>query len=43
MFEFVTVDVDDAGVGVLTLNRPDAKNAMNLQMTGEVAEAMWAN
>src|SRR3954452_14000986 len=40
-YEFVTVEVDD-GVGVVTLNRPDAKNAMNLKMTGEVSEAMWS-
>src|SRR5688500_15270150 len=25
----VLVDVDDAGVGVLTLNRPEARNALN--------------
>ena len=40
-YEFVTVQVDD-GVGLVTLNRPDQKNAMNLQMTGELCDAMWA-
>ena len=40
-YEFITVEVDD-GVGLLTFNRPDAKNAMNLKMTGEIMDAMWA-
>ena len=40
-YEFVTVSVDD-GIGLVTLNRPDAKNAMNLQMTADLCDAMWA-
>lgn len=41
-YEYVEVDVDDAGVAVVTLNRPEAKNAMNLKMTDEVADALWS-
>lgn len=41
-YQYVEVDVDDAGVAVVTLNRPEAKNAMNLAMTGEVSDALWA-
>lgn len=41
-YQYVEVDIDDAGVGVVTLNRPEAKNAMNLVMTGEVSDALWA-
>jgi enoyl-CoA hydratase/carnithine racemase len=40
-YEYVKVEVDE-GVGVVTLNRPDVKNAMNLAMTGEFSDAMWA-
>src|SRR5580692_6789396 len=40
-YSFVKVEVAD-GIGVVTLNRPEVKNAMNLEMTGEVADAMWA-
>jgi enoyl-CoA hydratase/carnithine racemase len=40
-FEFVKVEVDE-GVGIITLNRPDVKNALNLTMTGEFSDAMWA-
>jgi len=41
-YQFVEVEVDDAGVGIVTFNRPEAKNAMNLAMTGEVSDALWA-
>jgi enoyl-CoA hydratase/carnithine racemase len=41
-YKYVEVDVDDTGVAVVTLNRPEAKNAMNLAMTGEVSDALWA-
>lgn len=40
-YSFIKIEVTD-GIGVLTLNRPEVKNAMNLEMTGEFAEAMWA-
>ncbi|MBV8690326.1 MAG: enoyl-CoA hydratase/isomerase family protein [Actinobacteria bacterium] len=39
MFEFIEVEVAD-GVGVVKLNRPEAKNAMNLVMTGELSDAV---
>jgi enoyl-CoA hydratase/carnithine racemase len=40
-YEYVKVEVDE-GVAIVTLNRPDVKNAMNLKMTGELSDAMWA-
>lgn len=40
-YEFIKVTVD-GGIGVITLNRPEVKNALNLQMTGELSDAMWA-
>ena len=39
-YETVLVDVAD-GVGTVTLNRPDQRNAFNLKMDGEFHEAMW--
>jgi len=39
VYEFVEVEVAD-GVGVVRLNRPEAKNAMNLVMTGELSRAV---
>ena len=39
MYQFVEVEIAD-GVGVVKLNRPDAKNAMNLVMTGELTDAV---
>ena len=41
MYEFVEVEIDE-GVGVVTLNRPEAKNAMNLAMTAELPDAVHA-
>jgi enoyl-CoA hydratase/carnithine racemase len=40
-FDTVLVEVDDAGVATLTLNRPDAMNAFDHTMDRELHEAMW--
>ncbi len=37
---YITADLDDTGVAVLTLNDPDKRNAINLQMCDELVEAM---
>ena len=39
-YNTITVDVDN-GVGVVTLNRPDVMNAINIEMTGELDDALW--
>jgi len=39
VYEFLEVDIAD-GVGVVKLNRPEAKNAMNMAMTGELTDAV---
>ena len=39
-YETILVETDDAGVSVLTLNRPQKKNAMNPRMHREVAAAL---
>lgn len=36
----ITVEVDK-GVGVVTLNRPDVMNAISIEMTGELDDALW--
>lgn len=38
-FEQITVDVDDAGVATITLNRPERMNAWTAQMGDELSEA----
>jgi len=40
-YEYLKVEVDE-GVALVTLNRPDVKNALNLAMIGEWSDAMWA-
>ena len=40
-FETVLVEVRD-GVGIVTLNRPKALNALNLQLTSELGQAIDA-
>ena len=40
-YETIRVDVD-GGVVTVTLNRPDQRNAVTLQMEKELGEAMWA-
>ena len=39
-FDTILVDVED-GVATVTLNRPEMKNAINLQMEQELHQAMW--
>jgi enoyl-CoA hydratase/carnithine racemase len=41
-YETVLVEIDDAGVATLTLNRPDRLNAFNLTMDREFHAALWA-
>ncbi|HZN12935.1 MAG TPA: enoyl-CoA hydratase-related protein [Acidimicrobiales bacterium] len=40
MYETIMVDVD-SGVATVTLNRPDKKNAISLQMEQELHDALW--
>ncbi len=39
-FETILVDVDD-GVATVTLNRPEKKNAISLQMEQDLHDALW--
>jgi len=41
-FETLLVDVDEGGVAIVTLNRPEAMNAFNLEMTAEFDDAIWS-
>ncbi len=41
-YQTILLDVDDAGVATLTLNRPEALNAWNAQLAGEVEAALRA-
>lgn len=41
-FETILTDVTDTGVGVATLNRPKALNALNTQLVTELAQALAA-
>ena len=38
-YETIAVEVDSRGIARLTLNRPEAKNAMSQQLVGELREA----
>ena len=38
-YETITVEVTD-GIGLIRLNRPDARNALNQQMLGEICQAL---
>src|SRR6202042_794834 len=39
-YETLAIDVDADGVGILTFNRPDKRNAMSPQLHRDMAEAL---
>ncbi len=39
-YQFLTVDIDDDGIALLTLNRPDALNALNVEVLDELRDAI---
>lgn len=39
-FETIRAEVNDAGVGVLTLNRPDKRNAISIRMRREISRCL---
>lgn len=39
-YEAIRFEIDDAGVAVMTLNRPDVMNALNAQMRAEILHAL---
>jgi enoyl-CoA hydratase len=38
-FEYLVVEVDEEGIAILRLNRPEAKNALNLALIAELGDA----
>ncbi len=44
-YETIRAEVDEAGIGVLTLNRPDKRNAISIRMRQEISRCLaeWAD
>jgi enoyl-CoA hydratase len=38
-FKYLMVEADDEGIATIRLNRPEAKNALNLELVAELGEA----